>query len=93
MQTSLAGGDVTLALLLTVTTNTLGVLYVPLLAKLLVSVNNVQIDAISLLVKLISTLLVPLLVSLMIFCCQLKWPMGESNRNKFPIDSLTLYYS
>lgn len=60
--TSLAGGDVTLAILLTVTTNTLGVLFVPLSAKLLVSVSNVKIDIISLLAKLISTLLIPLLI-------------------------------
>lgn len=63
-QTSLAGGDVTVALLLTVTTNTLGVVTVPLMATWLVSVKNVKIDEVSLLVKLLCTVLVPLIVSL-----------------------------
>ena len=53
----------TLALLLTVTTNILGVVTVPLLATWLVSVKNVKINAVSLLIKLTCTVLVPLIVS------------------------------
>ncbi len=53
----------TLALLLTVTTNILGVVTVPLLATWLVSVKDVKINAVSLLIKLTCTVLVPLIVS------------------------------
>lgn len=62
-QVSLAGGDVPVALLLTVTTNMLGVVTVPLLAMWLVSVKGVQISAVTLLIKLSGTVLVPLIVS------------------------------
>ena len=53
----------TLALLLTVTTNTFGVVSVPLLATWLVSVKNVKVNTVSLLVKLTCSVLVPLIVS------------------------------
>ena len=53
----------TLALLLTVTTNIFGVVSVPLLATWLVSVKGVKINAVSLLVKLACSVLIPLIVS------------------------------
>ena len=49
-------------MLLTVTTNILGVVTVPVLATWLVSIKDVKINAITLLIKLVCTVLVPLIV-------------------------------
>ncbi|XP_028410176.1 probable sodium/metabolite cotransporter BASS4, chloroplastic [Dendronephthya gigantea] len=65
---SLAGGDVPIALLLTVTTNILGVVTVPLLATWLVSVKGVKISAVTLLIKLAITVLIPLVVGKVSTC-------------------------
>jgi predicted Na+-dependent transporter len=46
-----------------VATNILGVVTVPLLATWLVSVKDVKINTVSLLIKLTSTVLIPLIVS------------------------------
>ena len=59
---STAKGSVALALLLTVTSNLLGVLTVPFMLALLLSVDGVAIDPIPLLFKLTATILMPLAV-------------------------------
>ena len=60
---TIAKGDVTLGILLTVTSNILGVFIVPLMAKWLLTVKHVQLDMVNLLAKLLGTALAPLLVS------------------------------
>eukprot|EP00903_Cladosiphon_okamuranus_P008764 g8396.t1 len=58
-----AGGNDALALLLTVTTNLLGVVTVPFFVKVVIRAgNDAKIDAVELLVKLIITVLVPLVI-------------------------------
>ncbi len=53
-----AGGNDALALLLTVTTNLLGVVTVPFFVKLVISAGDeAEIDAVQLLVKLVSEIL------------------------------------
>ena len=59
--TTQARGNVALALLLTVTTNTIGIFTVPfMLALLLGSIGQVELSGVDLLVKLCLTILVPL---------------------------------
>ena len=57
----------TLALLLTVMANIFGVVSVPLLATWLVSVKGVKINAVSLLIKLFCSVLIPLIVSYILY--------------------------
>lgn len=57
-----AGGNDALALLLTVTTNLLGVVTVPFFVKAVVKSGDASIDGVSLLVKLIINVLIPLVV-------------------------------
>ena len=60
--TGAAGGSTPLALLLTVLSNMLGIFTVPFFLSLLLSLGGIVIDARPLLIKLILTLLVPLIV-------------------------------
>ncbi|CAN0218663.1 unnamed protein product [Discosporangium mesarthrocarpum] len=61
-----AGGNDALALLLTVTTNLLGVATSPFFVKAVVNAGSASIDAVQLLVKLIINVLVPLVVGKLI---------------------------
>ena len=57
-----AGGNGALALILTVSTNMIGIFTVPWILKAALTVADVSLDSIKLLTKLCLTLLVPLII-------------------------------
>jgi len=57
-----AGGNDALALILTVSTNLMGIFTVPYMLKLVLTAADVELDSMQLLTKLMLTLLVPLIV-------------------------------
>lgn len=88
--TSQARGNVALALLLTVLTNTVGIFTVPFVLALLLSVaGDVELSATSLLVKLCLTMLLPLAVGR--YASRLVRPWVDANRSSITtISNLSL---
>ena len=62
-QTAQAGGAVALSVMLTVVCNLAAVFTVPPLVSWIIAFENVKLDPVKLLVKLVLTVLLPLLVS------------------------------